>query len=331
MLTDIGRRPRFTATACMLFLTGATFCTIPAHAAPAKAPAKPSAKARTTYTFRYAPALGRGPIETLRQTQVQDAGGRHQSSSLVLRSRTTTRSIPGGYRSTTEHLSAASTSNGKPMKDKLLTDLAKVPYTLDISKDGRLLRVHGYEKAVARLQREMPLQTRQALVGQISQAGIEQRARDEWDRRIGSFVGQTFRIGDVVQDTQEASVDGGMPVMWNTRVRYAGIVPKAGRDYVRVVFYYVADSESALEWVEQQLSQASPDTLAHVDVSEFQIVESGERLIHPSTMTIALEKSTRRISFRISDGDRSVVMTRTETKQYSLALPAPKSAAKKAR
>jgi hypothetical protein len=251
--------------------------------------------------FQFRPADG-SYVQTTRTTRTKRMGsGKPRVEAFEIKERVLVRRTPGGYSMESRVVSMNATSDGKRILSNLPARLNRTPITYDLDANGQLLSVRGHERAIQTLTQALPPKAAEAMGLLMTAESVEQKARAEWDARVGSYAGMEARIGDSWRGTQELPLpDGGM-APFEVSTTLAAAVPCGDRKCVRIEFTTASDSPAIrrmLSSMIQRLATAFP-VAGQASFEDVEMTTAGARIVEPETLDLLAETITRTIKMRV--------------------------------
>lgn len=276
-------------------------------------------------TFRFNPPDRATYIETVKTTRVKDMGSFGNTTDVGETSaKITIQRTSDGYEVEVTPLSMTMSRNGQVVNNPTTLVLLDTIVRYKLDSDGRLLTIRGYETVLDRMQQVLPPAAVQALGAVFGEEALIKKETAEWNGRIGSFLGQRAKVGDVFTGTEAFPLPTGGTVAYYSVTEIAEETKCGGEhDCVRIRFTYNTDAETLGQTVGTVLSDVSKAVGASdvaPGISGVEIIGSGERLIDPRAMLIYSETRIRTIKMLMDvPGQARVPTTMQETKEYSFA------------
>jgi len=287
-----------------------------------------AADADAPVTFTFAPPIG-SYVEQVSATQSMIAPGNDGTPVVsTSRVRTTVSKDGNGYMLLTDPLSFEAKENGAVVTDAVTAAVQKVPVTWRVYSDGRLKALEGYDRVLKDASKVASKDQMKALEIVLSEKLLAERARANWNARIGALAGQTARKNTVwIGENVSPMLDGTLAHYYYVTL-YDGMVEKDGRKLARLRLLFTTDGDSIHRQVNDLVHDVVPGVPAPPAITltkGFTISGDGELLMDPSTMLVWSEKSSRRMTFPVSTGkDRTSLVVMEESRETSIVAPPPK-------
>jgi hypothetical protein len=274
-------------------------------------------------TFKFNPPDSITFIQNLKTTTTTDMGSASRRNEVTESTiKITLFKTIDGYRVIAAPESVKTTLNAQPIENPILSLLQSAVVTYNLNKNGQVLSVSGYEKLIDMMKGSFPQQLWASVSSYLDPATLSNKDAAEWNGRIGSFVGQTVKIGEawpVVKDSFAIPSSGTVYFYSTTKVAEKS---KCGNiDCVKVMFQYNSDGKALFDFIgntSNELARALGDSTSKMVLSGGKIAGSGERLIDPKTMLIYSETLERTITTKnTAAGQGDTPITQTEKREYS--------------
>jgi hypothetical protein len=116
-----------------------------------------------------------------------------------------------------------------------------------------------------------------ALAPSLSADALRQKEIDEWDARIGDFVGKRVEQGDVWEGEGEFASPAG-PVKFASLTRFSKVESRGGRPIVTIDLAYAVDGvlvQKAMELVQNGVADLGKHMPVEAHVSSVSTVDPG--------------------------------------------------------
>ena len=266
-------------------------------------------------------------VSTYKNTQISVMGalGKRTRVSEV-KTKVTIDKTPEGYSVTSMPISVTMTQDGKLVEDPILSFLQNITVTYELDADGQLIKIRGFEGTIEKLKASLPAGLPPTVAALLSEETFINGASQEWDARIGSYVGMDGEIGDVWAGVEETPTPMGGTMAFYSVTRLAEQVKFDDVDCVRLEFSFNTDAEELkhiMGDVWEDLAEMV-DMEAVPSVSSTKIAGKGERTIDPATMLIYSETVERTMKMMMAiPGQGEVEMTSVDKREYGYEEIAP--------
>ena len=233
---------------------------------------------------------------------------------------------PGGYSVTFMPISFTLTQDGKRREDPILSFLQNITVTYELDVDGQLVKIRGFEGTVEKLKASLPAALPPTVAALLSEETITNRAAQEWDARIGSYVGMDGEIGDVWTGVEETPLPMGGTMTFYSVTKLVEQVKFDDVDCVRLEFSFNSDAEELKDFMGDMWEDLAEmaDMEAVPSVSSTKIAGKGERIIDPATMLIYSETVERTMKMMMAvPGRGEVEVTSVDKREYGYEEIAP--------
>jgi hypothetical protein len=269
--------------------------------------------------FAFAPRDGTRAIVVTKMSRKKFFAGRSQIDKSTAYEDRRFKKVAGGYQMIAVLKVVFCNRDGVEYLDPALMALSSVPLTFIIAKSGRATAIKGYDKVVEALRKNMPPEATKALGNTITKEALAAREIEEWDARIGDFVGKTAKVGDVWNGESEYALSSGQKIKHKSTVKFMGWETVAGKRCLRVRYVYWSDASDLGDLVDKKIAEIykslemkSPRPRA----ADVQFRGAGERLIDPSTMLIYGETGLRVTGMQMRTGASKGEMTLIDRRDY---------------
>ncbi len=266
-------------------------------------------------------------VSTYKNTQISVMGalGKRTRVSEV-KTKVTIDKTPGGYSVTSMPISVTMTQDGKPVEDPILSFLQNITVTYELDADGQLVKIRGFEGTIEKLKASLPAGLPPTVAALLSEETFINGATQEWDARIGSYVGVDAEIGDVWAGVEETPTAMGGTMAFYSVTKLAEQVKFDDVNCVRLEFSFDSDAEELKNLMGDMWEELAEmaDMEAAPSVSNTQIAGKGERIIDPATMLIYSETVERTMKMMMTvPGQGEVEMTSVDKREYGYEEIAP--------
>ena len=266
-------------------------------------------------------------ISTYKNTQVSVMGALGERTRVSeAKTKITIDKTPEGYSVTFMPISFTITQDGKRREDPILSFLQNITVIYELDVDGQLVKIRGFEGTIEKLKASLPAALPPNVAALLSEETITNRAAQEWDARIGSYVGMAGEIGDVWAGVEETPLPMGGTMAFYSVTKLAEQVKFDGVDCVRLEFSFNSDAEELKDFMGDMWEDLAEmaDMEAVPSVSDSKIVGKGERIIDPATMLIYSETVERTMKMMMAvPGRGEVEMASVEKREYGYEEIAP--------
>ena len=264
-------------------------------------------------------------VSTYKNTKVIELGAGLKRTTVVEgKSRIKVVKTPHGYRETAVPILFTTTQDGKPVDNPIQSFIQKTTMTAELDSEGKLLEVHGLEGIVDRLKAELPEKLPPNFAALVSEEALVNTVKQEWQGRVGEFLGVDAEIGDAWIGEKAIPLPVGGTVSFHTVSQLAEQVKCGEVDCVRIEFFYDTDPGALnrlMGGVMDELVKLAKSEATH-EVSAAKITGKGKRIVDPATMMIYSEIIERTISMKMNiPGQGTVDMTLFETREYGVEEP----------
>ena len=261
-------------------------------------------------------------VSTYKNTKIIELDKSVKRTTVVEgKSRIKVMKTPTGYKETAVPILFRTTQDGKPVDNPIQSFIQKTTLTAELDSDGKLLEVRGLEGIVERLQAELPEDLPPNFATLVSEETIVNTVKQEWQGRVGEFLGVDAEIGEVWTGEKTIPLPVGGTVSFHTVTKLAEQVKFGEVDCVRIEFFYDTDAgalNQLLGGVLDDLATLAKSEATH-NVSAAKITGKGRRIVDPATMMIYSEIIERTITMKMNiPGQGEVDMTLFETREYGV-------------
>ncbi len=281
--------------------------------------------------FRLAPADGTRFLQTLvtqRNRSLEGIG--KEEARAIGQTRYAIAQDDDGFTYSGRLVSSKTTRDGKTFDDPYGLVLTDVTVKLDVSPDGIVRRVHGYDGIRDRVKTLFSDEIATRLAPFVGSGVLAERAIADWRGRIGDYVGLTVSIGDTRTERQRYEIPGGGAIDYRVETRFAGWSPCDVGRCLRIETRYDSRNDARAESVirgatlseynEQPAGvESASGKTAPAKRSELpRIAGASTRLVDPSTMLIYSETEERTVWATLDiSGLGAVKLTEVSTITYS--------------
>ena len=266
-------------------------------------------------------------ISTFKSERITDMGALGKRT-LVSEGRATITvdKNPDGYSVTFAPLSFTMTQDGAPVKNPILDFLQNITVTYELDVDGELVEIGGIEGLFDEFIASLPPGLPPNIAAMLNADAFRDKTVQEWEARIGQFVGMDVDIGDVWAGVEQVPLPVVGTMAFYSATKFAEQVKFDGVDCVRIQFSYNTDADELKEFM-GELWENLADMVGSEDlpsVSDAKIVGEGERIIDPTTMLIYSETGRRTWKTTVDiPGQGTVEMVVVEKREYGYEKIAP--------
>ena len=266
-------------------------------------------------------------VSTYKNTQITDMGALGKRTRVSEgKAKVTIDKKPGGYSVTFMPISITMTQDGEPREDPILSFIQNITVIYELDVDGQLVKIRGFEGIIEKLKASLPGELPPTIATLLSEETLINRTTQEWDARIGSYVGMAAEIGDVWSGVEETPLPMGGTMAFYSVTKFAEQVKFDDVDCVRLEFSFNTDAEELKNFMGdlgEDLAEMA-DMEAAPSVSNTKIVGKGERIIDPATMLIYSETVERTMKMMMAvPGQGEVEMTSIDKREYGYEEIAP--------
>ena len=266
-------------------------------------------------------------VSTYKNTQISVMGGLGKRTRVSeAKTKITIDKTPGGYSVTFMPISFTMAQDGKRREDPILSFLQNITVTYELDVDGQLVKIRGFEGKIEKLKASLPAALPPTVAALLSEETIVNRAAQEWDARIGSYVGVDAEIGDVWAGVEETPLPMGGTMAFYSVTKFAEQVKFDDVDCVRLEFSFNSDAEELKNFMGDMWEDLAEmaDMEAVPSVSNTKIAGKGERIIDPATMLIYSETVERTTKMTMAvPGQGEVEVTSVDKREYDYEEIAP--------
>ena len=266
-------------------------------------------------------------VSTYKNTQITDMGALGKRTRVSeAKTKITIDKTPGGYSVTFMPISFTMTQDGKRREDPILSFLQNITVTYELDVDGQLVKIRGFEGTIEKLKASLPAGLPPTVAALLNEETIVNRAAQEWDARIGSYVGVDAEIGDIWAGVEETPTPMGGTMTFYSVTKLAEQVKFDDVDCVRLEFSFNSDAEELKNFMGdmwEDLAQMA-DMEAAPSLSSTKIAGKGERIINPATMLIYSETVERTTKMMMAiPGRGEVEVTSVDKREHGYEEIAP--------
>ena len=266
-------------------------------------------------------------VSTYKNTQVTDMGALGKRTRVSeAKQKVAIDKTPGGYSVTFMPISFTMTQDGKRREDPILSFIQNITVTYELDVDGQLVKIRGFEGIIEKLKAALPGNLPPTVATLLSEETFINRTTQEWDARIGSFVGMEAEIDDVWVGVDETPLPMGGTMAFYSVTKFAEQVKFNNVDCVRLEFSFNTDAEELKDFMGDMWEDLAEmaDMEAVPSVSSTKIAGKGERIIDPATMLIYSETVERTMKMMMAvPGQGEVEMTSVDKREYGYEEIAP--------
>ena len=259
-------------------------------------------------------------VSTYKNTQISEMGGLGKRTRVSeVKTKVTIDKTPEGYSVTYMPISFTMTQDGKRREDPILSFLQNITVTYELDVDGQLVKIRGFEGAIEKLKASLPGGLPPTVASLLNEETFINGATQEWDARIGSYVGMDAEIGDVWAGVEETPLPIGGTMAFYSITKLAEQVKFDDVDCVRLEFSFDSDAEELKNLMGDMWEDLAEmaDMEAAPSVSDTKIAGKGERIIDPATMLIYSETVERTTKMMMAvPGQGEVEMTSIDKREY---------------
>ena len=255
-------------------------------------------------TFYFTPPDGFSETVKVRQRRHITTGNKVREEINEMRFRWTVNRKESGYRVERHIISNWITHNGQIIASPMIEAMEGVTLRYNIDDRGRISDIEGYDRIFDNLKSSLPPQFMQNIGNLFSSKSLRKKNFSEWNHRIGKFSGRTVHIGEVWISREQMLIPGGRHIFAYTASVSSGWQKCSTGNCLKILFFYDSDPVK----LHQRISGIST-----IDPSQFvtpttdtpiaSLSGEGERLVNPTTLLAALEKSTRVLESHSSRGN----------------------------
>lgn len=259
-------------------------------------------------------------ISTFKSKRITDMGilGKRTVASEG-KAKITVRKGPDGYSVAFTPLSFTMTEDGEPVDNPILAFVQNIAVTYELDGDGELVGINGleslFEEFIASLSPGLPPNVAEML----NEDAFRYKTVQEWEARIGQFVGADVEIGDVWAGVEQVPLPVGGSMRFYSVTKFAEQVKFDGVDCVRIQFSFNTDADALKDFMGAVWEDLADmvGTEEKPSVSNSEVVGKGERIIDPTTMLIYSETSERTFKTTVDmPGHKVVEMIMIEEREY---------------
>ncbi len=187
------------------------------------------------------------------------------------------------------------------------------------------MAVRGYDSLSKKLNETLPPLAVKSLSAFLSEEALAKNDATAWNRRIGRFLGQSAKLGDVWTATDQTSLPTGGAVFYYSAAKLAEQVKYEGVNCVRILYSYNTDPVALKDFLGKTVNdivETSGIPELKLEVTGLEINGRGERLIDPSNMLIYSETTAITMNFEMEFPELGKVKGTVEDKvEYSFDYP----------
>lgn len=266
-------------------------------------------------------------ISTYKNTQITDMGALGKRTRVSeAKAKVTIDKTPGGYSVTFIPISFTMTQDGKRREDPILSFIQNITVIYELDVDGQLVKIRGFEGIIEKLKASLPTGLPPTVATLLSEETFINRTTQEWDARIGSYVGMDAEIGDVWAGVEETPTPMGETMTFYSVTKLAEQVKFDDVDCVRLEFSFNSDAEELKNFMGDMWEDLAEmtDMEAVPNLSSTKIAGKGERIIDPATMLIYSETVERTTKMMMAiPGRGEVEVTSVDKREHGYEEIAP--------
>ena len=266
-------------------------------------------------------------VSTYKNTQITDMGALGKRTRVSeAKAKVTIDKTPGGYSVTFMPISFTMMQDGKRREDPILSFIQNITVTYELNVDGQLVKIRGFEGIIEKLKASLPAGLPPTVATLLSEETFINRTTQEWDARIGSYVGVDAEIGDVWAGIEETPTPMGGTMTFYSVTKLAEQVKFDDVDCVRLEFSFNSDAEELKNFMGDMWDDLAEmtDMEAVPSLSSTKIAGKGERIIDPATMLIYSETVERTTKMMMAvPGRGEVEVTSVDKREHGYEEIAP--------
>lgn len=205
-----------------------------------------------------------------------------------------------GYVITNKVASMSFYRDGQEVKNPVFDVLQSVEVKYLVDEKGELVDIKGYEKVEKALLEALPREVAERLSAVLNEETMINKAKAEWNGRIGDFLGEDAGVGSSWAGISEYELPNGGAIKYYSATKVADTVECGKFECVRIEFSYTTDKDELSRFL-KNTTKNIVEGLAEIemDVNVVELSGGGERIIEPSTMRIHSEKIDRVMKMQI--------------------------------
>ena len=266
-------------------------------------------------------------VSTYKNTQITDMGALGKRTRVSeAKAKVTIGKTPGGYSVTFIPISFTMTQDGKRREDPILSFIQNITVIYELDVDGQLVKIRGFEGIIEKLKASLSTGLPPTVATLLSEETFINRTTQEWDARIGSYVGVDAEIGDVWAGVEETPTPMGGTMTFYSVTKLAEQVKFNDVDCVRLEFSFNNDAEELKNFMGDMWEDLAEmtDMEAVPSLSSTKIAGKGERVIDPATMLIYSETVERTTKMMMAiPGRGEVEVTSVDKREHGYEEIAP--------
>ena len=236
-------------------------------------------------------------ISTFKSTRTTDMGvfGKRTLTSEGS-AKITTDKMPEGYSVTFAPISFTMMEDGEPVENPFLSFVQNITMTYELDIDGQLVEIRGFNGLVEKFHASLPDELASTFVKLLDEEALRNKTIQEWEARVGQFIGTDVDIGDMWVGVEETPLPAGGSMEFYSVTKFAERVKFDGVDCVRLEFSYTADAEELkplMNTLSEEIGKIAETK--NLNMGDIDIEGTGERIINPTTMVIYSETVERTI------------------------------------
>ncbi len=187
-------------------------------------------------------------ISTFKSKQTTDMGALgKQTRASEGRAKITVEKNPDGYSVTFAPLSFTMTVDGEPVENPILSFVQNITVTYELDADGKLVEIRGFEGLFEEFMASLPAGLPPNIAEVVNEQAFRNKTVQEWQGRIGQFVGADVEIGELWATVDEMPLPTGESMAFYSLTKFAEQVKFDGADCVRIEFSYNTDADELKE------------------------------------------------------------------------------------
>jgi len=276
-------------------------------------------------TFKFNPVLEKTCIATVKKTTKTTIDeSKTRIDELVVKSRSVIHSIPSGFEIVETPISILATRDGKPVLNPVLQLIHTRVIKLVVDHDGHFVYLSGFEGLLDNITaqlKQLPPNLTEKLAAALNEETLIKRTANEYNSRIGDFVGSTVEPGETFSFESEVPIACGGTLKYFGIITFDKMTPCGNTQCLRITYDYNSDPkgfENVMGDVFDGMEKATGAAAPEFELSNASLTGECERLIDPDTMRIYSETIKRTMTFVLSaPGEGKHSSTRVEETTYS--------------
>lgn len=199
--------------------------------------------------------------------------------------------------------------DGKVTQNPFMESLQKLPFEYVVNRQGELVKVNGFDKALALLS-SVPVAYQEHMKALLNEEVLIEKEKIEWQGRVGDFVGKSFSFKDSWKQALPITLPNGISLHYDLETSFAP--SKKQRGYVEITQSYEGQSGN--------ISDKIGDLGGVTAQGPTYFSGRGVRVMDPKTMKLLSEDYKRTITMSMEVpglGARDVKMIETRTYTFS--------------